>query len=185
MAGLDVAEALGTFIRGDKSIPIHCAVLDIQGKDGQMGVQTLVFDTADTVVFGEGKIDLRDEKLNVVMTPVPKDFSPFSLRSYIRATGPFNNVSIFPDPLKTGTDSFLKKAFNVLVMLASSVIQPRDLWFGRDVDCDALITALENKDPQRLVLKDMDKTAASNGAAGNRPLPTAKREREAKSSRLG
>lgn len=173
LAGLDVAESLGTVVRGDKSIPIRCAVLDLQGKDGQMGVRTLVFDTTDTVVYGEGKIDLRDEKLNVVVTPVPKDFSPFSLRSYIRATGPFNNVSVFPDPLKTGTDSLLKKAFNVLVMLALSPFQPRDLAMGRDIDCDALIANLQEKDPKGVVLKDIDKTVASNGAAGSRPRPTA------------
>jgi uncharacterized protein involved in outer membrane biogenesis len=185
LAGLDVAEALGMTIRGDKSIPIHCAVLDVQGKDGQMGVQTLVFDTADTVIFGEGKIDLRDEKLNVVVTPVPKDFSPFSLRSYIRATGPLKNVSVFPDPLKTGTDSLLKKVFNVLVMLALSPLQPRDLAMGRDVDCDALIAGLQEKDPKGVVLRDIDTTAAPKGVGGNQPLRTAKRERNAMNMRPG
>ena len=117
LAGLDVAESMGYLVRGDKSIPVRCGLVDLHGQNGQMAVQTLVFDTADTVIYGEGKIDLRDEKVDIVVLPVPKDFSPLSLRSYIRAQGPFNNISVFPDPIKTGTDSLLKKIFNVLTML--------------------------------------------------------------------
>jgi hypothetical protein len=51
--------------------------------------KTLVFDTEDTVISGEGNVDLRDEKIDLIALPVPKDFSPLSLCSYIRARGPF------------------------------------------------------------------------------------------------
>src|SRR5439155_14702823 len=157
LAGLDVAHTLGVVVRGDKPIPIRCALLDLQGENGQMGVQTLVFDTANSVVSGEGKIDLRDEKVNIVVLPVPKDFSPLSLRSYIRVTGGFKKISVFPDPIKTGTDSLFKKLFNVLTMLVLTPLQPRDLGQGEDVDCDALIAQVQNQDPQGLVLKDVQK----------------------------
>ena len=160
LAGLDVAHALGVVVRGDKPIPIRCALLDLQGENGQMDVQTLVFDTANSVVSGEGKIDLRDEKVNIVVLPVPKDFSPLSLRSYIRATGAFKNVSVFPDPIKTGTDSLLKKIFNAVTMLVLSPFQPRDLGLGKDVDCDALIASVHKQDPRGVVLKDVYKAGA-------------------------
>jgi hypothetical protein len=155
LAGLDVAHALGVVIRGDKPIPVRCALLNLQGQDGQMGVQSLVFDTANSVVSGEGNIDLRDEKVNIVVLPVPKGFSPLSLRSYIRVTGGFKNISVFPDPIKTGTDSLFKKIFNVLTMLVMTPLQPRDLGQGKDVDCDALIAQVQNQDPKGLVLKDV------------------------------
>ena len=155
LVGLDVAHALGVVVRGDKPIPVRCALLDLQGENGQMGVETLVFDTANSVISGEGNIDLRDEKVNIVVMPVPKDFSPLSLRSYIRVTGPLKNVSAFPDPMKTGTDSLLKKIFNVLTMIVMSPLQPRDVGQGKDVDCDALIKNIQKKDPQGLVLRDL------------------------------
>ncbi len=158
LAGLDVARALGVAITGDKPIPVRCALLNLQGQNGQMGVQTLVFDTANSVISGEGNIDLRDEKVNIVVLPVPKDFSPLSLRSYIRVTGAFKNISVFPDPIKTGTDSLFKKLFNVLTMLVLTPLQPRDLGQGKDVDCDALIAQVQNQDPQGLVLKDVQKS---------------------------
>jgi AsmA family protein len=157
LAGLDIAHTLGVVVRGDKPIPIRCALLDLQGKDGQMAVQTLVFDTANSVVSGEGNVDLRDEKVNIVVLPFPKDFSPLSLRSYIRVAGGFKNISAFPDPIKTGTDSLFKKIFNVLTMLVLSPIQPRDLGLGKDADCDALIASVQKQDPRGVVLKDVQK----------------------------
>jgi AsmA family protein len=158
LAGLNVARALGVVVRGDKPIPIRCALLDLEGKEGQMTVQTLVFDTANSVIAGEGKIDLRDEKLDIVLTPVPKDFSPLSLRSFIRVNGTFKNISAFPDPIKTGTESLFAKIFNSLVILILSPLQPRDLGLGKDVDCDALIAGIQKRDPNRVILKDFDKT---------------------------
>jgi len=157
LAGLDVAHSLGVLVRGDKPIPVRCALLNVQGQNGQMGVQTLVFDTANSTVSGEGNIDLRDEKVNIVVLPVPKNFSPLSLRSYIRVNGGFKNISVFPDPIKTGTDSLFKKIFNVITMLVMTPLQPRDLGQGKDVDCDALIAKVQNQDPQGLVLKDVYK----------------------------
>ena len=159
LAGLDVAESLGFLVRGDQSIPVRCGLLDLQGQNGQLAVQTLVFDTADTVIQGEGKIDLRDERVDIVVLPVPKDFSPLSLRSYIRAHGPFNNLSVFPDPIKTGTDSWFKKIFNVLTMLVLSPFQPRDIGQGTDADCDALMDKAQRYDPQGIVVKDILKSS--------------------------
>jgi uncharacterized protein involved in outer membrane biogenesis len=165
LAGLNVARALGVVVRGDKPIPIRCALLDLQGKDGQLGVQTLVFDTANSVISGDGKIDLRGEKLDIVLTPVPKDFSPFSLRSFIRVNGSLNNVSAFPDPIKTGTESLVAKIFNVVVMLVLSPLQPRDLGLGQDVDCDALIARVQEKDRYAVVPKDFYKMDSDNRAS--------------------
>ena len=158
LAGLNVARALGVLVRGDRPIPIRCALLDLQGKNGQMGVQTLVFDTANTVVSGEGKIDLRNEKLDLMLTPVPKDFSPFSLRSFIRVNGTLKHISVFPDPIKIGTESLFKKIVNVLAMLVLSPVQPRDLGLGKDVDCHALIAGIQKNDPHGVVLKDFAQT---------------------------
>ena len=169
LAGLDVAESLAFLVRGDKSIAIRCGLVDLQAKDGQMDVKTMVFDTEDSVVYGEGSINLRDEKADILILPVPKDFSPLSLRSYLRVRGPLNGVSVFPDPIKTGTDSIIKKIFNVLTVLVLTPFQPRDLAQGKDVDCDALLANARQYDPKGVVLTDVYK------APGPTP-PLAKRE---------
>ena len=165
LAGLNVARALGVVIRGDKPIPIRCALLDLQGQNGQMAVQTLVFDTANSIISGEGNIDLRDEKVDIVVIPAPKRFSPLSLRSYIRVAGGFKNISVFPDPIKTGTDSLVKKIFNILALLVTLPVQPRDFGQGKDADCDALIASVQKQDPKGLVLKDVQKPAIPGTSA--------------------
>jgi hypothetical protein len=177
LAGLDVAESLGRLVAGDKPIAVRCGLIDLQGKNGLMDVKTLVFDTADSVVYGEGNINLRDEKLDIVVLPVPKDFSPLSLRSYIRARGPLNDVSVFPDPIKTGTDSIIKKIFNVLTVLVLTPFQPRDLAQGKDVDCDALLANAQKYDPKGVVLKDVYK------ARGQTPPPAHREPRQQQASR--
>lgn len=153
LVGLNVARALGVLIRGDKPIPIRCGLVELAGKDGVMAIQTMAFDTATTVINGEGKIDLRDESVDVLVLPVPKDFSPFSLRSYIRVNGRFKNISAFPDPIKTGTQSVFKKIFNVLALLFTSPLQPRDLGQGRDLNCPALMAKVEAQDSAKVVPK--------------------------------
>jgi AsmA family protein len=157
LAGLDVAHTVSVMVSGDKPIPIRCAMLDFQGENGQMAVQNLVFDTPTSVISGGGNIDLRDEKVNIVILPAPKHFSPLSLRSYIRVSGGFKNISVFPDPIKTGTDSLFKKIVNVLTLLVTSPFQPRDFGQGEDVDCAAMFAKLRKQDPQGLVLKDVQK----------------------------
>ena len=66
---------------------------------------------------------------------------------------------MFPDPIKTGTDSLVKKIFNVLTMLVMTPFQPRDLGQGKDVDCDALIANAQKQDPKGIVLKDVYKSS--------------------------
>jgi hypothetical protein len=180
LAGLDIAGATKVLIRGDKPVPIRCGLLDLQGKDGHMAVQGLVFDSGNTVIFGEGSVDLRDEKVNIVLTPVPKDFSPLSLRSFIRVNGRFKNISVFPDPIKTGTESLLAKVFNVFLMLAMSPFQPRDLAMGRDVNCDALIAKVQEKDPHRVV---PSLTRVATAPPAERSYPRRDRHKDADNGR--
>jgi len=133
-----------------------------------MEVQNLIFDTPTSVISGGGSIDLRDEKVNIVILPAPKHFSPLSLRSYIRVSGGFKNISVFPDPIKTGTDSLFKKIVNVVTLLVTSPFQPRDYGQGEDVDCEALFAKVRKQDPKGLVLKDVEKTVS-------RPPPPSKK----------
>jgi hypothetical protein len=56
--------------------------------------------------------------------------------------GTLKNISAFPDPIKTGTESLLAKVFNILTILVLSPLQPRDLGQGQDADCDALIATV-------------------------------------------
>lgn len=86
-AGIDVAQALGLMLRGDKILPLQCAVADLSIAKGQVMPRTLIADTSDSTLWIDGRISLVDEKLDLRMQVAPKDFSPLSLRSPVHLTG--------------------------------------------------------------------------------------------------
>ena len=89
VAGLDGAEILKFFVGGDKEIQLRCGIAAFKVKDGVMVSEAFVIDTDDTYIGGEGTISLRDETLDMKLTPLPKDVSILSLRGPLRVRGTF------------------------------------------------------------------------------------------------
>ncbi|WP_374604426.1 AsmA family protein [Arenimonas sp.] len=96
LVGLDIAEMIKFKLGKDKEVPVHCGYADFAVEGGVMTSRALAFDTSDTLVLGEGQVDLREERLDIVLRPRPKDFSPFSLRSPLQLSGPLADPDIRP-----------------------------------------------------------------------------------------
>lgn len=139
LLGLDVAEALGVVIEGDRSIPIRCFVADFAANDGVFDARTLVFDTIDTNTIGSGSINMRDETLNLRLRPYPKDFSPLTLRTALTIQGTLQNPDAFPDPANIGVEGGLKKALNAVLTVVTGLLPPIDTGQGKDAPCADLI----------------------------------------------
>ena len=88
-AGLDGAEIIKFFVGGDKNIQLRCGIAAFNVKDGVMASEAFVIDTDDTYIGGEGTISLRDESMDMKLTPLPKDVSILSLRGPLRVRGTF------------------------------------------------------------------------------------------------
>lgn len=97
LAGLDVAESLKFLFTGDKQIPLRCAFGDFGVKQGVMTSRDLAVDTTDTLIIGEGTVDLKQEQLDLLLRPRPKDVSILALRSPLRIGGTFKDPSFRPD----------------------------------------------------------------------------------------
>jgi uncharacterized protein involved in outer membrane biogenesis len=85
--GIDLAQALGVLVRGDRPLPVRCARLTFAVNDGVLKTQRAVIDNVDTTIRIAGTIDLRNEALGLVARARPKDMSPVSLRSPVTVTG--------------------------------------------------------------------------------------------------
>jgi uncharacterized protein involved in outer membrane biogenesis len=96
LAGLDVQEALRFLLGKDRIIPLRCAHADFKAKNGVVTAERFVFDTTDTILYGEGTIDMRDETLHLLLRPRPKDRSLVSLRSPLEVDGSFKDPDIHP-----------------------------------------------------------------------------------------
>lgn len=141
-AGLDVAEALGFLVRGDKTVRVRCAVLDLEADDGVLQPRAFVVDTTDTNINVDGKIDLGDETLDLTVHPLPKDFSPLTLRSPLHVRGTLKTPQVRPDRkllIKGGAAAVLGALINPIAALLPLI----ETGPGKNADCDALVAAAE------------------------------------------
>ena len=134
MAGLDIAEALKFIVQGDRKIPIRCAFGDFGVRDGVMTTRALAFDTTDTIIVGEGTINLRDETLNLKLRPRPKDRSLFSLRSPLLVDGTFKDPEFHPDYGRVGLRGALALALGTIAPPAA-LLATLELGPGEDASC--------------------------------------------------
>ncbi|HSH73261.1 MAG TPA: AsmA family protein [Methylophilaceae bacterium] len=95
--GLDVAQAIGVLVTGDQSLPMECAVMDLKAKDGIITPNVALVDTPVTMILIDGDINMATENLNLRLSAKPKNFSPLTLRSPIRVTGPFTSPKVSPE----------------------------------------------------------------------------------------
>jgi len=134
LAGLDVAESLKFLFTGDKQIPLRCAFGDFSVRNGLMQSRALAFDTTDTLVIGEGSISLKQEQLDLLLRPRPKDRSILALRSPLHIGGSFKDPSFRPDFKALGIRG-------AIALTLASITPPAALLAtietgpGKDADC--------------------------------------------------
>jgi uncharacterized protein involved in outer membrane biogenesis len=93
-AGLDVAGALGVFLKGDDAVPILCNVADLDVVKGVARPRVFVIDSKNSTVWIDGTVSLKTEALDLRAVTSPKDFSPFALRTPIHVRGTLGKPAI-------------------------------------------------------------------------------------------
>ena len=134
LAGIDIFEALRFLLTGDRLVPIHCAFADFAVQDGVMQARALAFDTADTLIVGEGTVDLGEEALDLELRPRPKDRSLLSLRSPLVVDGTFANPGFRPDMGRLGVRGAIALALGSIAPPAA-LLATIELGPGDDADC--------------------------------------------------
>jgi AsmA family protein len=144
VAGLDVAEALRILATRDVRVKLRCAVVDLSIKDGMATPKVAVIDTTDTVVNATGTLNFASETLNIVTKPVPKDPSPFVLRSPINVQGTLKDPKVRPQMgpiLARGAAALALGAVNPLL----AVIPFVETGPGEDSDCGQLLRQVKSE----------------------------------------
>lgn len=150
--GLDVAQALGVIVTGDKLLPMRCAVVRMKAQHGELKPEVAIVDTADSTVLASGSLSLVDEKLDLVMTAKPKDISPLALRSPVKVEGTFADprVGLKAKPLGTKVISAVALGF---VNPLASIIPFIDLGKQGDGGCQQALDQLKGDHPPPLAQK--------------------------------
>ncbi len=94
-AGLDIAETL-TLALGDDSeeTPISCGLATFDVRSGVLQSRAILFDTEESVLTGNGTIDLGKEALSLDLLAHPKEPSLLTVDSPVRLTGSFKAVKL-------------------------------------------------------------------------------------------
>lgn len=130
-AGLDLAGILRIKLTRDKQIPIRCAYADFAIRDGIMTPRAMVFDTSETRLNAEGRIDLRNERLDLTVKPKTKTFSPLSLRSPLYIEGTFKQPDLRPDYARIGLRA-AGAAVLASIAAPAALVATTDLGQGKD-----------------------------------------------------
>jgi AsmA family protein len=138
IAGLDGAEIIRFLLRGDANVPVRCAATAFDVTKGLMTSRALVLDTTDTVVYGEGTVNLASESIDLYFRPYPKDASFLSLRSPLRVRGTLGAPDAGPDKSALATRAaaaLALGAINPLLALAATI----ETGPGEDANCGAIL----------------------------------------------
>ena len=141
--GLDGGEVIKFFLRGDRNVELRCAAAAFEVKQGLMASKVILLDTSDTVINGSGQINLKNETLDIVLKPEPKDQSILSLRSPLKIGGTFAAPTAGPDKAAVAGRAALAIALGVinplLALLATIETGP-----GQDADCSVALGVATN-----------------------------------------
>ncbi|MEO5670571.1 MAG: AsmA family protein [Ramlibacter sp.] len=169
-AGIDGGEIIKFMIRGDQQVNLRCAGAAFDVNQGLMTSRALVFDTDDTVIYGDGQVSLANEVINLNLHPYPKDMSLLSLRSPLRLEGTFAKAKLGPDKGALAGRAGLVvalAAINPLLGLAATV----ETGPGRDADCGRALREAASPDAAARVAvmsqPEAQRRAAKLGASGS------------------
>lgn len=148
-AGIDVAQALGLLLVGDRGLPLRCAVADLQVRDGTATPRVMLVDTPDSLVVVDGALSLATEQLMLRARVRPHDFSPLSLRTPIDVRGTLARPKVSLDT-RGLVQRLLPSALLALVTPAAALLpllDPGD--GGSDAGCRDLASRLGTASDRR------------------------------------
>ncbi|WP_420564298.1 AsmA family protein [Thalassobaculum sp.] len=118
-ASVDLVETLILFIGDDASVPIRCGAGRAVVKEGVAQFDRVVVDTADSVLYARGGVNLLDQTVDLYITADAKDFSLIDLEAPVRVKGPLGDPETSIEPDKPDLPFF-------------------EMGEAKDVDCGAL-----------------------------------------------
>jgi uncharacterized protein involved in outer membrane biogenesis len=97
LAGLEFGNALISALGIPGQTDVQCFIGNWSLQHGDVDTRTLLLDTGEAIISGQGTVDLRDQTINFSVSGKPKHFSIGSLPAPIEVTGTLKHPSIGPD----------------------------------------------------------------------------------------
>jgi len=138
LAALDLWDATALKLKGDENVAVRCAIADFAVKNGLMQTNAFVFDTSVVLIEGGGVVNLKNEEMNLMLNPKPKDNSIASLNTPLYVQGTFSKPKVSPDMGKLaakGLGALVMGVINPLLAVLPLFKEGK----GEDSNCGKLI----------------------------------------------
>ena len=143
--GIDVLTALSLNLAGDNSnTNLRCAVASFGAKDGVLTSQHIVIDTDPVRVDGAGRIDLRDETLDMRLQGKPKNFQLVRVRAPITVKGAWAHPALGVEAGPVLAQGGLGAALGLLNPFAA-ILAFIDPGLAKDANCGPLLADAKAK----------------------------------------
>jgi uncharacterized protein involved in outer membrane biogenesis len=143
VVGLDIAQALGVFVRGDAHLPMRCAVTALAVRQGKASAEVAVIETSDSTLRATGVISFADERLKLEFRAKPKDVSPMTLRAPVFVEGTFSQPQVRIEKTAIGLRVAAAAALAAVTPLAA-VLALIDLGESEKRACQEAIGRVQN-----------------------------------------
>jgi len=148
-AGLNLPNIFLAKLFGDKQVKIDCAAADLVATNGVFDARTFVIDTDTALITIKGKVDLNNERVDLVVDPDAKGVRLLSLRSPLHIKGPFRDVDVSID--KGMLLARAAGAIGLAAVAAPAALLPlTSTNIGNDASrCTALVDAMPKHAPAK------------------------------------
>ncbi|HYD64912.1 AsmA family protein [Azospirillum sp.] len=135
----NVLETLGVVLSGDRPLPFNCLVTDVEAQNGVAKVNALVLDTPETLITGQGGVNLKEERLNMRVQGKAKHPQIFATHVPVTVGGTLGDPDIGVDATETAARGAAAVALGVLLTPLASILPLVDTGTDEEAHCGSLI----------------------------------------------
>lgn len=140
LLGVNVVKGLGLLLAKDQSkTDLRCAVAHLQARDGVLTADRIIFDTEPVLGTGQGRIDLRSERIDFRIAGHPKEARLIRLMAPVTIRGPVVDPQLGVEPSRAIAQGGIAAALGALVTPLAAILPFVDLGLAKDAACGALI----------------------------------------------
>jgi uncharacterized protein involved in outer membrane biogenesis len=144
LTGIDVSRGLGLILTKDqRNTEVRCGVANLKAADGDLKVATLLIDTTNMLVTGQGDINLQTEALDLSLQGKPKKVRVLRLRTPILVRGTLLQPKVGVQPAKLAAQTGGAVALGALLTPVAALLAFVDGGLAKDANCAALIGQAE------------------------------------------
>ncbi|KWF25990.1 AsmA family protein [Burkholderia pseudomultivorans] len=145
-AGLNVANVVYEKMYGNRIVHINCAAADFVVTDGVLDSHAFALDTDDAVINVDGKVDMKNETIDLGIHPHTKGFRIFTLRSPLYVKGSFKSPHVGVNPTALALRGGAMVGLGLINPFAALIplIAPSN---HKPLPCQQLIAAMQSQQP--------------------------------------